>query len=91
MPARLARPPLSSRQEDRPETHNGRRASGTLQYALVRGIEKRRRIEEAFIFYKILLSGRWICAVAKRLDGEGFLVTAYPTSAVMEGAYLWPK
>ena len=46
---------------------------------------------KVFLFYKIQRPGRWICAVAKRLDGEGFLVTAYPTDAIKEGEYIWPK
>jgi hypothetical protein len=46
---------------------------------------------KVFLFYKIRRPGRWICAVAKRLDGEGFLVTAYPTNVIKEGEYIWPK
>lgn len=52
---------------------------------LGRRIEKRRRVEEAFLFYQIRLLGRWLCAVAKRLDGEGFLATAYKTGSKAEG------
>ena len=43
------------------------------------------------LFYKIQRPGRWICAIAKRLNGEGFLVTAYPTDAIKEGEHIWPK
>ena len=46
---------------------------------------------KVFLFYRIQRSRRWICAVAKRLNGEGFLVTAYPTDAIKEGEYIWPK
>ncbi len=46
---------------------------------------------KVFLFYRIKRSRRWICAVAKRLNGEGFLVTAYPTDAIKEGEYIWPK
>ena len=46
---------------------------------------------KVFLFYGIQRPGRWICAVAKRLDGEGFLVTAYPTDAIKEGEHIWPK
>jgi len=28
---------------------------------------------------------------SKRLDGEGFLITAYPTDAIKEGELIWPK
>lgn len=34
---------------------------------------------------------RWVVAVAKHEKGEGFLVTAYRTDAIKEGARLWPK
>ena len=33
---------------------------------------------------------RLLCAVVKRLDGEGFLVTAYPCDKVKEGNRVWP-
>jgi hypothetical protein len=42
------------------------------------------------LFYRTERAGRWVCAVAKRLDGEGFLITAYPTDAIKEGERVWP-
>ncbi len=44
-----------------------------------------------YLFYKSERSGRWVCAVAKRLDGEGFLITTYPTDLIKEGIKIWPK
>jgi hypothetical protein len=44
-----------------------------------------------YLFYKPERIGRWVCAVAKRLEGEGFLITAYPTDAIKEGELVWPK
>ena len=44
-----------------------------------------------YLFYRQERADRWICAVAKRLNGEGFLITAYPTEAVKEGVRVWPK
>jgi hypothetical protein len=44
-----------------------------------------------FLFYRQERSDRSICAVAKRLNGEGFLITAYPTEAIKEGVRVWPK
>ena len=38
-----------------------------------------------FLFYRAALPGRWLCAVAKRLHDEGFLITTYPTDAIKEG------
>jgi hypothetical protein len=43
------------------------------------------------LFYKPERIGRWVCAVAKRLDGAGFLITAYPTDAIKEGERVWPR
>ncbi len=43
------------------------------------------------LFYKPERTGRWVCAVAKRLDNTGFLITTYPTDAIKEGERLWPK
>ncbi len=44
-----------------------------------------------YLFYKSERLERWICVVAKRLNGDGFLITAYPTNAIKEGERIWPK
>ncbi|MBU0491302.1 MAG: DUF4258 domain-containing protein [Chloroflexi bacterium] len=44
-----------------------------------------------YLFYQLERPGRWICAVAKRLNGEGFLITTYPTDAIKEGVPIWPR
>lgn len=44
-----------------------------------------------YLFYKTQKPGRWVCAVAKRLKGKGFLITAYPTDNIKEGVKIWPK
>ena len=46
---------------------------------------------QVYLFYKPERIGRWVCAVTKRLDGDGFLITAYPTDAVKEGEAIWPR
>jgi hypothetical protein len=43
------------------------------------------------LFYRVEESGRWLCAVAKRLDEEGFLITTYPTDAIKEGERIWSR
>ena len=49
------------------------------------------RIDSAvFLFYKAEHAKRWVCAVVKRLNGEGFLITAFPTDAIKEGERIWP-
>ena len=47
--------------------------------------------EDVLLFYRSERPGRWICAVVKRLDGTGFLVSAYPASRMKEGEELWPR
>jgi len=44
-----------------------------------------------YLFYKSEGIRRWVCAVARRLNGDGFLITTYPTDAIKEGEHLWPK
>jgi hypothetical protein len=44
-----------------------------------------------YLFYKPERLGRWVCAVAKRLNRDGFLITAYPTDAIKEGERIWPR
>jgi hypothetical protein len=44
-----------------------------------------------YLFYKSEREKRWVCAVAKRSNGDGFLITTYPTDAIKEGKRIWPK
>ena len=44
-----------------------------------------------YLFYRQERADRWICAVAKRINGEGFLITTYPTETIKEGVQVWPK
>ena len=46
---------------------------------------------DVYLFYKSTKPKRWICAVVKRLNDEGFLITAYLTDAIKEGVIIWPK
>lgn len=46
---------------------------------------------KVFLFYKSESNRRWVCAVAKQLNGDGFLITTYPTDAIKEGVRVWPK
>jgi hypothetical protein len=34
---------------------------------------------------------RWVCAVAKRTNMEGFLITAYPADKIKQGEIVWTK
>ena len=42
-----------------------------------------------FLFYRLERPGRCLCVVVKRLDGEGFIITAYPTDAIKTGEPVW--
>jgi hypothetical protein len=46
---------------------------------------------QVLLFYREEAARRWVCAVAKQADHEGFLITAYPTDAIKEGTRIWPK
>jgi hypothetical protein len=54
-------------------------------------IRQSRSDPAVFLFYRAVLSGRWFCAVAKRLNGDGFLITTYPTDAIKEGEQVWSR
>ncbi len=46
---------------------------------------------QVYLFYRTDGDNRWVCAIAKRLNGEGFLITAYRTGGIKEGTVLWRK
>jgi hypothetical protein len=54
-------------------------------------IRQSRRDPAVFLFYRAVVPGRWFCAVAKRLNAEGFLITTYPTDAIKEGERVWSR
>ena len=54
-------------------------------------IRRSRSDPAVYLFYGPERVGRWVCAVAKRLDGEGFLITTYPADTIKEGDRIWPK
>lgn len=54
-------------------------------------IRRSRNDPAVHLFYRIERPKRWICAVAKRLDGDGFLITTFPTDAIKEGERIWSK
>jgi hypothetical protein len=54
-------------------------------------VRRSRSDPAVYLFYRRQRAGRWLCAVVKRLDGEGFLISAYPTDAIKEGEPLWSR
>jgi hypothetical protein len=49
------------------------------------------RDPNVFLFYSLVRVNRWVVAVARQLNGDGFLITAYRTDAIKEGERVWPK
>ncbi|MBI4430213.1 MAG: DUF4258 domain-containing protein [Candidatus Omnitrophica bacterium] len=54
-------------------------------------IRRSRKDAAIYLFYRVQGKGRWTCAVSKKANGEGFLVTAYPTDSIKVGEKVWPK
>jgi len=48
-----------------------------------------RKDPSAYLFYRAERPKRWLCAVAKKLEEEGFLITAYVTDAIKIGESVW--
>ena len=43
------------------------------------------------IFYRLERPSRWLSVLAKRLNGEGYVVTAYPADSIKEGEIVWTR
>jgi len=54
-------------------------------------IRRSRSDPAVLLFDRLEQPGRWLCAVAKRLNGDGFLITTDPTDAIKEGERIWSK
>jgi hypothetical protein len=77
----------------------------TVKYSVMRGrevdvqrvlqtpeeVRRSRGDHTVLLFYRIEEPGRWLCAVAKRLNDEEFLITTYPTDAIKEGERIWSR
>jgi len=54
-------------------------------------VRQSRSDAQVLLFYHVEGASRWVCAVARRAEDQGFLITAYPTDAIKEGTQIWPK
>ena len=54
-------------------------------------IRKSTKDPNTVLFYRQDRPGRWTCVAAKTMDGEGFLITTYPTDAIKEGEQIWTR
>ena len=54
-------------------------------------VRQSRSDAQVLLFYQTHGTSRWVCAVTKRADDHGFLITTYPTDTIKEGIRVWPK
>ena len=69
----------------------GREADVQTTLASPDEVRRSKRDDRVYLFYRSNGAQRWICAVAKRLNADGFLITAYRTSNIKESVRIWPK
>lgn len=53
-------------------------------------VRRSRKDWNVLLFYRGA-APRWLCAVARRGEGSGFLITAYPTDAIKIGEVIWTR
>ena len=53
-------------------------------------ITKSKIDSNVLLFYK-RINNHWICVVAKSLEIDGFIITAYITDKIKEGIKVWPN
>jgi len=53
-------------------------------------VRRSRKDEWVLLFYR-KDAARWLGAVARREDGSGYLITAYPTDAIKAGETIWTR
>ncbi|MCD6094212.1 MAG: DUF4258 domain-containing protein [Candidatus Omnitrophica bacterium] len=53
-------------------------------------IRRSRRDRDIYLYYQ-LINKFHLCVIAKHLDGEGFIITAYWTEKIKEGEIIWTK
>jgi hypothetical protein len=54
-------------------------------------IRRSRSDPAVYLFYGARKADHLVCAVAKRLNGDGFLITTYLTRVIKEGERVWPR
>jgi hypothetical protein len=52
-------------------------------------IHQSKQDKAAYLFYRPY-NGYWLCAIVKKLNGEGFVITYYLTDKIKEGDKIWP-
>lgn len=54
-------------------------------------VRRSRSDPAVLLFYRLESPQRWLCAVVRRLNTAGFLITTYPTDAIKVGEHVWSK
>ncbi len=72
-------PPMRGREED---------VKLTLQDADEVRVSK---VDSSVYLYYKKEGKRYVCVVVRRLDGAGFIISAYPTDAIKEGEVKWKR
>jgi len=53
-------------------------------------VRRSRQNPEVYLFYREEKS-RWLCAVVRRENASGFLITTYPTDVIKIGEIVWKR
>jgi hypothetical protein len=53
-------------------------------------VRRSRQDPEVYLFYREEKS-RWLCAVVRRENASGFLITTYPTDVIKAGEIVWKR
>jgi len=53
-------------------------------------VRRSRQDPEVYLFYRQEKS-RWLCAVVRRENDSGFLITTYPTDVIKIGEIVWKR
>ena len=54
-------------------------------------IRRSRRDPNVYLFYRGMARRRLVSVVARKLNGDGFLITAYPIETMREGETIWKR
>ncbi len=47
--------------------------------------------DSVYLFYRRERTNRWTCVIVKQTNGDGFVITTYPTDSIKEGERVWIK
>ncbi|MGE0827598.1 MAG: DUF4258 domain-containing protein [Candidatus Binatia bacterium] len=53
-------------------------------------IRRSTKDQAVLLFYRMAVP-RFLCVVVRQENGEGFLITAYPTDSLKKGAIVWSE